>query len=481
MSWKYVFLPFLVLVSLAQAQTSIVIKGTVTDIATGKSLAGATVTLQSNDTLVNTVANDKGDYMFSSPLIKPDKVYVLYAANNSPLFGYYDTNECFASTYGLGDNPRVYVRNIVLKQNGNARYAMPPQVSVHFGFNDNTIMNPQRDSALNAWLKYLTQNPTAIVEIEGYADSKEGNKKFQHMLSMARAQDCINYLLTKDIQGSRLRLMGNGSINPVITRKEIRKLKGKAAKQAARLANCRAEISLKNMFFVPPDVITMKGLVTDINTSTPVNSAFVFFSGSDGTRVSTSTDSSGRFVCTVKNFNPLAYYNVVVEATGYNPSDLDDVFKINPQSNDLAVYAHHFRIEKNGYEKPFVFEPVLFDSGSVKLSQVAIDTLNKVKKIMNERPKLVLEFMGDADWHEPNYVGLASARAHACVDYLIAQGIDSARLITASRLNEAAIEDEEKTTNNIVKHKEKQRHFNPKKCTASFWIMRWDYEKAPSQ
>lgn len=474
-------MPFLVFVSLAQAQTGIVIKGTVTDIATRSGLAGATVTLQCNDTLVNTVADDKGNYMFSSPQVKRNKVYVLYATKNSPLFGYYDTNECFASTYGLGDNSRVYIRNIVLKQNGNAGYAMPPQVSVHYGFNDNTIMNPQRDSALNAWVKYLTQNPTAIVEIEGYTDSKEGSKKFQQMLSMARAQDCINYLLTKDIQSSRLRLMGNGSINPVIAAKAIRKLKGKAAKQAARLANCRVEMSLKNMFFVPPYIVTMKGLVTDINTSAIVANALVFFSGSDGTRVSASTDSAGRFVCTVKNFNPLASYNVVVDATGYNPSDIDDPFKINPQSNDLAIYSHHFRIEKNGYEKPFVFEPVLFDSGSVKLNQVAIDTLNKVKKIMNERPKLVLEFMGDADWHEENYVSLASARAHACVDYLIAQGIDSARLITANRLNIAAIEDEEKTTSNVVKHKEKQRHFNRKKCNASFWIMRWDYEKAPSQ
>jgi len=480
-SWKYIILPFLVFVSLVQAQTNIVIKGTVTDVATGKSLAGAIVTLQSNDTLVNTVADDKGNYLFSSPLVKPDKVYVLYARNNSPLYGYYDTNECFASTYGLGNNPRVYVRNIVLKQNGNGTYAMPPQASVHFNFDDNTVMNPQRDSALNAWAKYLIDNPTAIVEIEGYTDSKERDSKFQLMLSMARARDCINYLMSKDIQSSRLRLAGNGKANPVMTRKAIRKLKGKAAKQAARLQNCRAEISLKNMFFVPPAVITMKGLVTDINTSAPVANALVFFSGSDGARVSANTDSSGRFVCTVKNFNPLAFYTVVVDATGYNPSDLDDVFKINPQSNDVPVYSHHFRIEKNGYEKPFVFAPILFDSGSATLNQPAIDTLNKVKKIMTERPKLVLEFMGDADWHEQNYIGLASERAWACIKYLTSQGIDAERFIAASRLNETAIEDEEKTTNNIVKHKEKQRHFNPKKCTASFWIMRWNYEKTPSQ
>jgi len=462
-------------------KAGLVIEGTVTDANTKKIIPGAVVTIQSNDTLVNMTTNEKGAYWFSSPLLKYNTIYVLYAHNDNPVYGYSGNNEYYASTYGLDSNARVYERNIELKQNVVNAQVQSPVLAVHFGHGRNSITNPLKDSALNVWLQFLKNNPTTIVEIEGYADKKEGNKDFRLMLSRSRAQACMSYLSDNGIPSARVRLMGNGSLNPVMTPKAIRKTKGKSAKMAGRLLNCRAELSLKNMFFPPPFTITLNGLVTDINTLEPVMHAPVFFSGSDGTKVSALSDSAGRFTAVVKNYNPLAFYNVVVDATGYNSSDPDDVFKITPESKDEPVYYHNFRIEKNGYEKPFVFPAVLFDSGSIALTRPTIDSLNSVKKIMTQRMGIVVEFMGDADWHENNYLQLATERAQACVNYLIAQGIAADRFVVASRLNEIAIEDEEKTTNNVIKRKEKQRHFNPKKCNTSFWIVRWNYGKGPAQ
>ncbi len=462
-------------------KAGLVIEGTVTDANTKKVIPGAIVTIQCNDTLVNMTTNEKGAYWFSSPLLKYNTIYVLYSHNDNPVYGYSGKNESYVSTYGLDSNARIYERNIELRLGVTNAQAQPPAMVVHFGYGRNSITNPLKDTALNIWLQFLKNNPTSIIEIEGYADKKEGNKDFRIMLSRSRAQACISYLTDNGIQAIRLRLMGNGNLNPVVTPKAIRKTKGESAKMAARLLNCRAELSFKNIFFSPPFTITLNGLVTDINTLEPVMNAPVFFSGSDGSKASVLSDSAGRFTAIVKNSTPLAFYSVTVDATGYNSSDPDDVFKITPESKDEPIYYHNFRIEKNGYERPFVFPAVLFDSGSIVLTKPTIDSLNSVKKIMTQRKGLVVEFMGDADWHENNYLQLATERAQACVNYLIAQGIAENRLIVASRLNEVAIEAEEKTTSTIIKRKEKQRRFNPKKCTTSFWIVRWDYGKSPAQ
>ena len=88
-----------------------------------------------------------------------------------------------------------------------------------------------------------------------------------------------------------------------------------------------------------------------------------------------------------------------------------------------------------------------------------------------------MEFMGDADWHEINYVQLSSQRAQACVNYLIKLGVDSARLLVTSRLNEKSVQQAELDTPGIVKHKERQRLFNYKECNVVCWPINWKYKE----
>jgi len=467
---------------IANGQQNLVIEGRVTDTATSKPIAGAAVTLRANDTTVTILTDGAGKYSFASPLLKPDKIYVVYAGNDNPMYGYAGNDEYYASTYGLGKSSRVYERNISLKQGVLNAQVPTPDRHVQFIFRQNTLASPEKDTVLNMWLQYLKSNPTYIVEINGYADRKEGNKSLQIMLSRARAQQCINYFVANDILQSRLRLTGNGDNNPVMDRKAIRKVKGKEAKLAARQLNCRAEIVLKNIFFPPPLVINVSGMVTDINSNRPVANAIILFKGSESTNFIMKTDSLGHYSATIKNYNPLSFYKETCQTPGYNPAnDIDDVFKITPQSKDEPVYVHNFRIEKNGIQKPLIFSPILFDSGSIELTRVAMDSLASVKKMLLQNPGLVFEFMGDADWHEENYVQLSWSRAHACVNYLVSQGIDAARFIANSRVTVEAEEDKEKTTKAIVKKKERQKLFNKSKCNASFWVLRWDYVKAPEQ
>jgi outer membrane protein OmpA-like peptidoglycan-associated protein len=469
-------------VFVTNGQQSLVIEGRVTDTATSKAVSGVIVTLRASDTTVTIKTDETGKYRFTSPLLKPNKIYVVYAGNDNPMYGYAGEDEYYASTYGLDSISRTYVRNISLKQGVMNTQVQTPDRHVQFIFRYNTLNSPEKDTALNIWLQYLKSNPTYIVEINGYADRKEGDKSLRMMLSRARAQQCINYLMANGILQNRLRLMGNGTNNPVMDRKAIRKIKGKAAKLAARQLNCRAEIVLKNIFFPPPLVINVSGMVTNVNSNEPMPHALILLSGSEGTHFSTETDSLGHYRATIKNYNPLSYYEETCETPGYNSAgDIDDVFKITPQSKDETVYVHNFRIEKNGIQKPLIFSAILFDSGSIKLTRVAIDSLNSVKKLLLKEPGLVLEFMGDADWHENDYVQLASSRAHVCVNYLVSQGIDTGRFVAASRINEDGEVDKEKNTTAIVKKKERQKLFNTRKCNASFWVLRWNYVKDAAQ
>ncbi|MGP8213971.1 MAG: OmpA family protein [Bacteroidia bacterium] len=462
-------------------QSAFTIEGRVSDSATGKPVEGAVVTIKCNDTAIDTKADVNGKFSFRSPLIKADKIYVIYARTDNHTYGYSGGKEAYVSTYGYNNKPRKFIRNIELAKNSVKDYPAVPSAHVQFQYIQNSIPNKTKDSALNAWLQCMLDNPTFAVEIDGYSDKKEGNKTVRYMLSSGRAQECIDYLHANGIDYARMKLAGNGDHNPVYSQKAIRKLKGKDAKIAARLQNCRAEINLKNIFFRPPLTVIINGMVSNINSGLHISKALVQLNGSDGTLLTYETDPNGKYSLTIKNFNPFVIYSVTAEAIGYNPSDPDDVYKITPENSDQPVYSHDFRLEKNGIEKQPIFPPIDFDSGSAALSKPAIDSLNRLMKIMAQRPGLVMEFMGDADWHETDYVNLAVARAQACVDFMVQSGIDRERFVVASRLNEKGIEDEEKYTTGIVKHKEKQRRFNPKECTVSFWPVNWTFTKSLAQ
>ena len=473
----------LVRVSFCQdAQPKYTLQGRVVDINTQKPVPNAIVMLRWDTSQVVTYSDTTGFYKFPSAILKPDKMYVIFASSKEPyMYGYAGTSENYISTYGLGNNSRTFERNFTLTKSSVNAEPLVPTCVIHFAYKQSAIPNPAKDSVLNVWLKFLNDNPTYAVEIEGYADKKEGNKDFTLGLSRARALECINYFLTKDIEKQRIRIMGNNCDNALMDEKTIRKIKGTDAKMQARLLNCRAELRLVNMFYSPLPKITMAGTVTDATTGKPVKNAEIKFLGSDGTRITNFADSNGVFRFTVRSFAPVTYYSVTAEAYGYVSSDPDDVFRIEPSGKDMQSYTHNFKIEKNGYKKDMFFAPLQFDSASDKLTSATIDTLKRIEKYMEQNPEVVLEFMGDAEWREPGFADLALTRARACAGYLIDKGIDAGRFVIASRENEKSFVLQEKDTKGVIKRKEQQSPFNTRKCSVSLWTVRWDYAKRSTQ
>jgi OOP family OmpA-OmpF porin len=84
-----------------------------------------------------------------------------------------------------------------------------------FGFNSAKLSMPQ--PKLDDIAAALTADPSITdVEIDGYAD-RLGSAKYNQKLSERRANAVRDYLVSKGIDGKRLKAVGKGQANPVVT------------------------------------------------------------------------------------------------------------------------------------------------------------------------------------------------------------------------------------------------------------------------
>lgn len=103
--------------------------GTTIDTATGKPIPNATVVLHCADTTYTTHSDTTGRYTFGDSVLKPDKIYVLFAHTTNPNYGSVGF-ESYFSTYGLKGHARRYLRNIELERNIQNDPLMPQMATV---------------------------------------------------------------------------------------------------------------------------------------------------------------------------------------------------------------------------------------------------------------------------------------------------------------------------------------------------------------
>lgn len=77
-------------------------------------------------------------------------------------------------------------------------------------------LNTAASTDLNRLVKYLQDNPTASLEIQGHTDNR-GNDALNNRLSQSRAVSVLNYLVSQGISPTRLTAKGYGSKNPIDT------------------------------------------------------------------------------------------------------------------------------------------------------------------------------------------------------------------------------------------------------------------------
>ncbi|ASZ14219.1 OmpA family protein [Chitinophaga pendula] len=85
--------------------------------------------------------------------------------------------------------------------------------NVYYDFNVATL-RPESYPALDKLVEVLNQHPERVIELSAHTDSK-GGKKFNQRLSEARAKSCLEYLVEKGIDRSRLKYKGYGASKPI--------------------------------------------------------------------------------------------------------------------------------------------------------------------------------------------------------------------------------------------------------------------------
>lgn len=193
------------------------ISGYVYDFTTNEPIKEALVSIKnvSNDEESYFVVTDEKGYYFHE--LQPNTQYFVKAQKNK-YFGdaaSHSTKDKLETTH--------FEQDLFL----NVIPAGEIQIEgIEYDFNS-AALRPASLQSLDKIVDLLLLNDNLTVNLEANTDSR-GNDAYNMKLSQSRAQSCVDYLVSKGIDKSRLNARGYGETNPIIPEKEINKLKAKS-------------------------------------------------------------------------------------------------------------------------------------------------------------------------------------------------------------------------------------------------------------
>ena len=205
------------------------ISGTVTDYDSFEPIPSALITIKDvsgDDEPMFLITDDKGFY--STPL-KENKQYFLKAQKKG-----YQASAASATTRGLTETTHIvqdFTLSIIPKEDVVIE-------GIEYDLNKATL-RPKSMEILDKIYDYLQLNDNFSIEINAHTDTR-GSDKLNLKLSQARAQSCVDYLLSKGIAKDRLIPTGYGETKPLISDAEIAKMVPKSPEfEAAHQKNRR--------------------------------------------------------------------------------------------------------------------------------------------------------------------------------------------------------------------------------------------------
>jgi len=109
---------------------------------------------------------------------------------------------------------------------------------VEYDFNKATL-RPKSMEILDKIVDVLKINDNLSIELSSHTDAR-GNDAYNMKLSQARAQSCVDYIVSKGIPASRIKATGYGETKPIIPESEINKMVPKSPEfEAAHQKNRR--------------------------------------------------------------------------------------------------------------------------------------------------------------------------------------------------------------------------------------------------
>lgn len=198
-------------------ECALTIKGRVRDQETKEPLAGATVTLTGSDGSTATIKTDsEGNFEFgkrgTGRYIKKDVNYTLEFEHQTEE-KFWLRKKSKRSTVGDYCNETFYEDIELLCARGCKPIVMP---EVQYVFAKATLLiNDKVNSGDSLLFLYnvMIDNPTIRVQLEAHTDCR-GSDAANQDLSQRRAQTCVDYLISKGIDRSRLVARGFGESQP---------------------------------------------------------------------------------------------------------------------------------------------------------------------------------------------------------------------------------------------------------------------------
>jgi peptidoglycan-associated lipoprotein len=241
------------------------VSGQVTNIKDKTIIPNCPVILKGSDgTLVQTTTDKDGNYNIQ---LKPEVSYEDYTQTNK------DLKTPTAPLGFLASDDRGKFSTVGLKESTNFKkdfQLMPVEAEIKFPAvlyaldKANLLIDPtgnakgndthkpiNSEDSLASLLKTLNDNPSIIIELSAHTDSR-GSAKHNLDLSQARAQTCVDWLISKGIPAERLVAKGYGKTKLKISDAQIAKAKTKEEKEALHAINRRTVFKILSWDYVDP-------------------------------------------------------------------------------------------------------------------------------------------------------------------------------------------------------------------------------------
>ncbi|MFY0252860.1 OmpA family protein [Chitinophaga sp. 30R24] len=180
--------------------------GLILDCDTRQPLQGATVSLVDTirrKTVRKQTLGPSGRYSFE---VDPKHYYKIIIEKENYFTKTFSFNTNDLERVDSLDNPTLCLRHYEIEK---------PIIlnNIYYDFNKATLRNESK-IVLDTVVDILKDNPRLTIEMSAHTDSI-GSVKYNEKLSQARAQSCVNYLISRGISPSRLIAKGYGKSRPI--------------------------------------------------------------------------------------------------------------------------------------------------------------------------------------------------------------------------------------------------------------------------
>jgi peptidoglycan-associated lipoprotein len=254
------------------------LSGVVRDESTLQYLPGSTVMLSGSDgKVLKTTTDNRGYYNFNKKQILKNVTYTLKVTHK----GYFGAT---GTETTVGRNKTEDLK-LDFKLTPIPPDPIPlPEIRYELA---RWELQPQYQDSLNGLIQTMQDNPTIVIELASHTDFRDSDEK-NDVLSQKRANEVVDYLITKGIEAGRMQAKGYGERKPrvlkdgyrfaqgskyagvyfpagtVLTEEYIKSLRNKKKEEAAHQLNRRTEFRILRDDYVPQNSNDTIGGTVDI-------------------------------------------------------------------------------------------------------------------------------------------------------------------------------------------------------------------------